>query len=296
MLQQHLAPYGYEVVVAQDGGDEGILMAVTESPDVLLIATDLPVIDGWQTIKILKSSTVTQKIPVIALIALTTDSEWSRISESGCDDYELKPIDLNSVLNKIKALLNSAGIPAIPATPLDSGSSPCQDYQSKPLKARDSQISQSLATVANTASQVTSDNTMVVYIDDSPIDSQAMADIVRGAGYCYNNITEPLEAIPLLLELKPKLIFLDLVMPFTNGYEICAQIRRTSTFRKTPIIIVTNNDGIVDRIRAKIVGASGLFSKPVKEQQVFKVLNKYLNSDHREKSKGIAQGRLLPFF
>ncbi|MEO1182564.1 MAG: response regulator [Cyanobacteria bacterium J06636_28] len=103
-----------------------------------------------------------------------------------------------------------------------------------------------------------------------------MAKIVRNAGYGYDNITEPLEAIPILLELRPKLIFLDLVMPYTNGYELCAQIRRTSTFRKTPIIIVTNNDGIIDRVRARFVGASGFFSKPVREKRVLKVLKKHL--------------------
>ncbi|MEM1254586.1 MAG: response regulator [Cyanobacteria bacterium P01_H01_bin.21] len=274
MLQSQLTPHGYDVVLAIDGGDEGLLMAVTESPDLILIATDLPVIDGWQTIKILKASAVTRHIPVMALMALTADNEWSRVAESGCDDYELKPIDLTSVLTKINALLN----PKTNSTLL-----------------RESRSPKNLSQVANATSQTTSSESTVVYVDDSPLDSQAMAEIVRGAGYGYNNISEPLEAIPQLLELRPKLIFLDLVMPFTNGYEVCSQIRRTSTFRKTPVIIVTNNDGIIDRVRARFVGASGFFSKPVKEKRVLKVLNKHLPPSHNKASNDISQGNLLPF-
>ncbi|MFG6102260.1 response regulator [Leptothoe sp. EHU-05/26/07-4] len=289
MLQKQLAQYGYEVVLANDGGDEGILMAVTELPDLILIATDLPVIDGWQTIKILKASTVTQNIPIMALMALTSDAEWGKVSESGCDDYELKPIDLTSVLNKIKALLSPENASALSAISYGFESPLFQDRLPASQRSREAQISKRWAQVANaTNPTTTSSQSRVVYVDDSPVDSQVMAEIVRGAGYEYDNITEPLDAIPILLELRPKVIFLDLVMPFTNGYEVCAQIRRISTFRKTPIIIVTNNDGIIDRIRARIVGASGFFSKPVKKKRVLKVLNKYLGASREETIKSLS--------
>lgn len=296
MLQQQLAQYEYEVVLAKHGGDEGILMAITELPDLILIATDLPMIDGWQTIKILKASTVTQNIPIVALMALTSDAEWGKVSESGCDDYELKPIDLTSVLNKIKALLSPENASAPSAISHGFESPFFQDSSPASQKSRGAQISQRWGRVEHATSQTTSSKSMVVYVDDSPADSQIMAEIVRGAGYGYENITEPLDAIPTLLELRPKLIFLDLVMPLTNGYEVCAQIRRISAFRKTPIIIVTNNDGIIDRIRARIVGASGFFSKPVKQTRVLKVLNKYLGASREETAKGLSPSGLVSFF
>ncbi|MEO1403190.1 MAG: response regulator [Cyanobacteria bacterium J06635_1] len=118
----------------------------------------------------------------------------------------------------------------------------------------------------------------VVYIDDNPADSQAMGQILQAAGCQYTNIADPMQALLQLLELKPQLIFLDLVMPIANGYEVCAQIRRISAFKDTPIIIVTNNDGIADRVRAKVVGASGFLGKPINQQRVLKVLKKYLKS------------------
>jgi CheY-like chemotaxis protein len=84
------------------------------------------------------------------------------------------------------------------------------------------------------------------------------------------------KALPILLEHKPDLIFLDLVMPIANGYEICAQIRRVSAFKDTPVIILTSNDGIVDRVRAKMVGSSGFLAKPIEPDKVLATLQRYL--------------------
>jgi two-component system, chemotaxis family, response regulator PixG len=95
-------------------------------------------------------------------------------------------------------------------------------------------------------------------------------------GYQYSNIPDPLQALPLLIEYKPKLIFLDLVMPIANGYEVCAQIRRISALKEIPVIIVTSNDGIADRVRARLVGASGFLGKPIQHKKVAKVIKKHL--------------------
>lgn len=129
---------------------------------------------------------------------------------------------------------------------------------------------------------------MVLYVDDSPADSRVMSGIVQGLGYRYTNILDPLQALPKLIELKPKLIFLDLVMPIANGYEVCAQIRRISALREVPVVIVTSNDGIADRVRAKVVGASGFMAKPIREDKVIKVMKKHL--DYDEKSNTVAAG------
>jgi CheY-like chemotaxis protein len=117
---------------------------------------------------------------------------------------------------------------------------------------------------------------LVAYIDDSLIDSQMMSQIVTQAGYRFLNVQDPVKALPLLLEHKPDLIFLDLVMPVANGYEICTQIRRVSAFKDTPVIILTSNDGIVDRVRAKMVGSSGFLAKPIDSEKVLTILQRHL--------------------
>jgi chemotaxis family two-component system response regulator PixG len=120
------------------------------------------------------------------------------------------------------------------------------------------------------------DSSLIACIDDSLRECQAMEKIVTEAGYRFLGIQDSLQALPLLLEQKPSLIFLDLVMPVANGYEICAQIRRVSLFKQTPIVILTSNDGIIDRVRARFVGSSGFLAKPPEVDRVLAVIRKLL--------------------
>ncbi|MEO0645220.1 MAG: response regulator [Cyanobacteria bacterium J06650_10] len=117
---------------------------------------------------------------------------------------------------------------------------------------------------------------LIVHVEDSWSDSQRMEAIVQTADCDYLNIQESMHAIPLLIEKKPQLIFLDLVMPIANGYEICAQIRRVSSLKRVPIVIVTSNSGVTDWLRSKITGASGFLSKPIDSEKVLKIINKFI--------------------
>jgi chemotaxis family two-component system response regulator PixG len=117
---------------------------------------------------------------------------------------------------------------------------------------------------------------LIAYVDDSQFDRLTMSDILVQHGYRFINIQDPIQALPLLLELKPSIVLLDLVMPYTNGYEVCAQIRRTTILKHTPVIIVTSSDGIIDRVRARIVGASGFLAKPISPEKVLATLKKHL--------------------
>ncbi|GAB4532162.1 MAG: response regulator [Pleurocapsa sp.] len=119
-------------------------------------------------------------------------------------------------------------------------------------------------------------STVIACIDDSPVICQTLEAIITQAGYKFVSEMDGLRAIAVLLSRKPDVIFLDLIMPNTNGYEICSQLRKLSYFRNTPIIILTGNDGIVDRVRAKMVGSTDFISKPVQAELVLGTINKYL--------------------
>ncbi|MBE9192209.1 response regulator [Gloeocapsopsis crepidinum LEGE 06123] len=124
---------------------------------------------------------------------------------------------------------------------------------------------------------VTASKTLIACVDDSPLVCQSLEKMLTTAGYQFVAIQDSLRAIATLLTRKPDLIFLDLVMPNTNGYEICSQLRKVSVFRDTPIIILTGNDGIIDRVRAKLVGATDFLSKPVDAQTLLEVTQTHLN-------------------
>ncbi|MDX2273295.1 MAG: response regulator [Cyanobacteriota bacterium] len=117
---------------------------------------------------------------------------------------------------------------------------------------------------------------LVACIDDSPTVCETMRTILTQAGYRFLGIQDSTQVLPTLLDRKPDLIFLDLIMPVANGYELCAQIRRMSAFKNTPIVILTGNDGIIDRMRAKMVGSTDFVAKPIDSQQVLQTLAKHL--------------------
>lgn len=119
---------------------------------------------------------------------------------------------------------------------------------------------------------------LIACVDDSPLICQTMEKILTSQGYQYLALNDALRAIATLLARKPDLIFLDLIMPNANGYEICSQLRKLSFFRNTPIVILTGNDGIIDRVRAKMVGSTDFISKPVDADTVLEVIQKHLHS------------------
>lgn len=105
MLSRRLARKGYEVSIAVDG-QQGVEMAQSTAPDVILMDMSLPVLDGWEATRQLKNSDATRHIPVIALTAHAMSGDRERALEAGCDDYDTKPIELPRLLEKIESMLN----------------------------------------------------------------------------------------------------------------------------------------------------------------------------------------------
>ncbi|APB34201.1 response regulator receiver protein [Gloeomargarita lithophora Alchichica-D10] len=113
---------------------------------------------------------------------------------------------------------------------------------------------------------------VIACIDDSPVVAQALGHILEPAGYAMLSITDPLRSLSVLLQSKPALIFLDLVMPETNGYEICTFLRKSAAFQTTPIVILTGQGGVIDRVRAKLCGANDFMAKPPVAERVLEVV------------------------
>lgn len=107
MLSRRLTRRGHEVLIAEDG-EEGIQKANDEKPDLILMDMSLPVIDGWEATKRLKSTAETAAIPIIGLTAHAMADDREKCLAAGCDDYDTKPVDLPRLLGKIEQLLGDA--------------------------------------------------------------------------------------------------------------------------------------------------------------------------------------------
>ena len=117
---------------------------------------------------------------------------------------------------------------------------------------------------------------LIACVDDSILIYQSLERILTEHGYRSYGVQDPLKIMPSLIRNKPDFIFLDLLMPITNGYEVCEQIRKTPSLKHIPVIILTGKDGLIDRMRSKMVGATGFLGKPVQSESVLKMIDKYL--------------------
>jgi len=104
MLSRRLERRGFQVALAADG-EQGVSLARAEVPDLILMDMSLPVIDGWEATRQLKSIPSLSKVPIIALTAHAMSGDREKALEAGCDDYDTKPIELPRLLEKIQALL-----------------------------------------------------------------------------------------------------------------------------------------------------------------------------------------------
>jgi two-component system cell cycle response regulator DivK len=109
MLSRRLARKGFEVLIATDG-QEGIDQTLKEKPDLILMDMSLPVVDGWEATRRLKANPDCCNIPVIGLTAHAMDGDREKCLEAGCNEYETKPVDLPSLLDKIFFQLQAVGI------------------------------------------------------------------------------------------------------------------------------------------------------------------------------------------
>jgi Response regulators consisting of a CheY-like receiver domain and a winged-helix DNA-binding domain len=108
MLSRRLVRKGYEVLTALDG-EQGVAMTRAEKPDLVLMDMSLPQMDGWEATRQLKSDPQTQSIPVIALTAHAMSGDREKSLAAGCDDYDVKPVELMRLLAKMEALLPAEG-------------------------------------------------------------------------------------------------------------------------------------------------------------------------------------------
>ena len=117
----------------------------------------------------------------------------------------------------------------------------------------------------------------IACIDDSPLILDEMERFLGNKGkYQLTKLEDPIQASKTIFRLKPDLILMDITMPDINGYKLCSLFRNSEALATTPIIMVTGNKGLVDRVRANMVGATDYLTKPFTQPELLEMVEKYL--------------------
>lgn len=119
----------------------------------------------------------------------------------------------------------------------------------------------------------------IVCIDDNLTIRQNVEYILKENGYQSTVIGDPLQALSQVFQIEPNLILCDIAMPKLDGYELCAMLRQSTVFRQIPIIMLTGQETFINRVRARMVGATDYLTKPFGANELLLLLEKYTGSE-----------------
>lgn len=140
--------------------------------------------------------------------------------------------------------------------------------------------------------QTTRSRPKVVCIDDGATVREMVQGILSPHGYEVAAIANPLEALSQVFRFNPDVILCDITMPELDGYEVCAMLRTSTTFRQTPIIMLTGKDGFIDRVKARMVGATDYLTKPFGENELLMLVERYAGLGYSEPQPEQSIGKL----
>jgi twitching motility two-component system response regulator PilG len=114
-------------------------------------------------------------------------------------------------------------------------------------------------------------------IDDSNTIRRTAEALLKKAGYEVYTATDGFEAMSVIADKEPDIVFVDIMMPRLDGYQTCQLIKNNKKFRSTPVVMLSSKDGLFDRARGRIAGSEEHINKPFTQEELIEVIDKYVN-------------------
>lgn len=117
----------------------------------------------------------------------------------------------------------------------------------------------------------------VMVIDDSKTIRRTAESLLKKAGCEVTTATDGFEALSLVTDIRPDLIFVDIMMPRLDGYQTCALIKNNKAYKDIPVIMLSSKDGLFDRARGRLVGSEQYLTKPFTRDELLDVIRKHVD-------------------
>ncbi len=202
--------------------------------------------------------------------------ELKIIPDLPLEEIQLSPQSLPGVPTHLTTAARSQNLK--PASPVTISANSAKPAKSSPPQITTTQVPQKSSTPEPVLSSDNSHLPLIACIDDSPVLAHSLKKILATGGYRTLIIQEPMQGFAQLIEHRPSLILLDVMLPHTDGYNICRFLRDTPVFKDTPIIILTGRSKPVDRARASMAGATEFLVKPPEAKELLNMIHKYLRA------------------
>jgi sigma-B regulation protein RsbU (phosphoserine phosphatase) len=250
MLARRLARKGHVVIQAGDG-QQAVEMTRSESPDLILMDLNLPVLDGWTATRQIKTFPGTSRVPVIALTAHAMSGDRQKALQAGCDDYDTKPVDFPRLLGKIDALFKSpAQTPPAP-----------QEQVERVMAAEADRDDSDPATTTTSHENGVSGRVLVV--DDTEANRAVAERWLRRKGFAVDTAADGYRALEMVQKAHYDVVLLDVMMPGMNGISVLRTLRESRSPTELPVIMATAKDASDDVVEALTLGANDYVTKPL---------------------------------
>ena len=247
MLSRRLQRKGHEVITVGDG-EQAVAFARSGRPDIILMDLNLPILDGWAATRRIKAEIKTRGIPVIALSAHAMSGDRQKALATGCDDYDVKPVDFTRLMAKIQSLLEGRGGPRVEADAEGSATQPA----ARPTPPATGVVSSS-----------GKPEPLVLVVDDTRANRELLERRLSKHGYRVELAEDGETALRLVGEKSFDAILLDVMMPGINGLDVLRELRRMHAATDLPIIMATAKDASGDIVEAMNAGANDYVTKPL---------------------------------
>lgn len=241
LLATHLTAAGYVVVKAY-GGEEAIVVARREDPDLILLDVMMPGLDGYQVTTQLKRDPQTRLIPIVLVTTLEGVNEKVRGLEAGADDFLSRPVDSTELLVRVRSLVKMKRL---------------QEYQQ--LQVAESSEPEVLEGV---------ESEFILVVEDDPVAAKNYESILGKEGHTVVIARKAGEALEILSGRVPALIILDQQLPDMSGLELLDRIKADNAWRFSSVIIVSALDDLETKVQGIDGGADDYLLKPVDHREL----------------------------
>lgn len=262
MASELLIKAGHEVLTT-DNASDGIKIARTQTPDLILMDLGLSGIDGLSATKILKNDPLTRSIKIVAFTASAMKSDREKAFGAGCVGFIAKPINIYAFAQMVEKVLNSKENQIIPDSFMEEKKQNKLEKKYKPLNALN--LNNIPAVKPN---KVKYKWHKILIVEDNVMNAELLKEILEQIGQSAIIAHKGQKAIELLKEEKIDLILLDIMMPELNGFEVIKILKSNPNTAEIPVIFITALNDIKDIVEGLDLGSYGYITKPYNVEEL----------------------------